>query len=242
MSGQKSGSTLSKDIVEGYASFDIANDKASDDMKLSFRIDKVNLSSETIILRSIDYAKISVDVADRDNIVAGKNPHTLNFRVLDKNNQVLSGYSGVMSLDFPKLSGTLSVPFVRVQNGVSTGVILTPGYVAEKDLRIQAQIPGINDVEGNTVTVLPDVPMSFAFAKQYDRIEAVEGNTDRVRATLYDRYGNISYNAPGYSLSLHIPDEYAKHAVLSGTGYAFSGGALEFDIGATSLPGKAYIV
>lgn len=211
-------------------------------MKLSFRIDKANISSETIRLRSIEYAKISMDVENRERIIAGKESHTVHVKVLDKDNRVLDGYNGVMSLDFPKLSGTLSAPFVRIVNGASTGITLTPGYVAERNLHIQAQIPGIDDIEGDTVTVLPDVPMSFSFAKKDERIEAMEGNMDPTRATLYDRYGNIPYNATGYSLVLHIPDEYKKYATLSGTGYAFSGGILDFDIGATSLPGKAYIV
>lgn len=211
-------------------------------MKLSFRIDKANLSSESVALRSVEYAKISMEVADRDHLIAGKEPHAVQVKVLDKDNRVLEGYNGVMSLDFPKLSGTLSTPFVRIVNGVSTGVTLTPGYVAEKNLHIQTQIPGINDIEGDTVTVLPDVPMSFAFAKKDDRIEAKEGNTNNTRATLYDRYGNIPYNTTGYSLVLHIPDEYKKYATLSATGYTFSGGILDFDIGATSLPGKAYVV
>jgi hypothetical protein len=91
-------------------------------------------------------------------------------------------------------------------------------------------------VEGNTVTVLPDVPMSFAFAKKEDRIEAKESNLDNTRATLYDRYGNIAYNAPGYRLSLNIPEESKKYATLSGTGYSFVDGILDFDIGATDLP------
>jgi len=117
-------------------------------MNLSFRVDSANVSSDTITLRSIDFAKISVDVSDKGNIVVGKAEHTIKVSVLDGNNQVLTGYNGIVSLDFPKLSGTLSSPFIHIVNGVSEAdVTIIPAYVAGKDLRIQAQIPGISTIE-----------------------------------------------------------------------------------------------
>lgn len=146
--GKKLGSTTSRNIIDGYASFDITNTKTSDDMDLSFRIDKANVSSDSLRLRSIDFAKVSIDVADRDHIVVGKEKHKVQVKVLDRNNQVLSGYNGILALDFPKLSGTIDTPFMRIKNGVSeTEANLVPGYVAEKNLRIQAQIPGVGTVE-----------------------------------------------------------------------------------------------
>ncbi len=212
-------------------------------MDLSFRIDRANISSDSALLRSIDFAKVSVEVADREHIVAGKEKHAVRIRVLDRNNQVLSGYNGILSLDFPKLSGTLSTPFVRIAKGVSeTDIFLTPGYVAEKNLRILSQIPGVSAMEGDVVTILPDVPMSFAFVKKDDRMEAREGNLNTTRATLYDRYGNIAYTAMGYNLTLRIPEESQKYASIADTEHTFSGGTLDFDIGATALPGKAYII
>lgn len=117
-------------------------------MNLSFRVDKANVASDSVILRSIDFAKVSVEVADKEHMVVGKEKHDVHIRVLDKNNQVLTGYNGILSLDFPKLSGTFSTPFVHIVHGISdSDITLTPGYVAEKDLHIQAQIPGINTIE-----------------------------------------------------------------------------------------------
>lgn len=212
-------------------------------MDLSFRIDRANISSDSVLLRSVDFAKVSIEVADREHIVAGKEKHAVHIRVLDKNNQVLSGYNGIISLDFPKLSGTLNTPFVRIAQGISeTGMFLTPGYVAEKNLRILSQVPGISVVEGNVVTILPDVPMSFAFVKKDDRMEARESNLNNTRATLYDRYGNIAHTATGYNLTLRIPEESQKYASISVAEHVFSNGTLDFDIGATALPGKAYII
>ncbi len=39
-------------------------------MNLSFRIDRVNKASDSVSLRAIDVAKISLNVEGRDNIVA----------------------------------------------------------------------------------------------------------------------------------------------------------------------------
>lgn len=157
--------------------------------------------------------------------------------MFDKNNQVISGYNGILALDFPKLSGTLSAPFVKIVNGVSEAdIVLTPGTVAAKDIQMSIQVPGINTVEGNIITVLPDVPMSFTFAKKYDRIEARDGNLDATRATLYDRYGNIAYLATGYNLTLEIPQDYQKYTTIPNTVHTFTNGIVDFNIGATTLP------
>lgn len=212
-------------------------------MNLSFRIDAANVSSDAVILHSIDFAKVSVEVEDKEHIIVGKAKHKVNIKILDRNNQILSGYNGILSLDFPKLSGMMSTPFIHITKGLSdTEIFLTPGYVAEKNLHIQAQIPGISTIEGDTVTVLPDVPMSFSFVKKDDRIEAKEGNLDNTRATLYDRYGNIASTAAGYNLTLRIPTESQKYASLPQSVYSFSNGILDFNIAATALPGKAYII
>lgn len=84
--------------------------------------------------------------------------------------------------------------------------------------------------------------MSFSFVKKDDRIEAKSGTMNNTRATLYDRYGNIAYNTTGYNLTLALPEESKKYATLPTTNYAFADGTLQFDIGATALPGKAYIL
>lgn len=240
---KKLGSTESKNVIQGYASFEITNANPSDAMELSFRIDRANIASSPLSLRSIDFAKVSLEVDARDSIVVGKEGHAVRIRMLDRDNQVLTGYTGIASLDFPKLSGTLSAPLVHIVNGVSSsGITLTPGYVAEKNLQIRVQVPGITTIEGNTVTVLPDIPMSFAFAQKDDRMEAKASNVNNVRATLYDRYGNIAYTATGHTLGLRLPEESRKYATIPTAEQAFSGGILNFDVHATALPGKAYII
>lgn len=64
--------TTFKNIIDGYTSFDVTNTSPSDAMNLSFRIDRVNISSSTVVLHSIDFAKIQVEVDNKDHIVAGK--------------------------------------------------------------------------------------------------------------------------------------------------------------------------
>ena len=64
--------------------------------------------------------------------------------------------------------------------------------------------------------------MSFSFTKKDDRLEAKIGNTTPVRAVLYDRYGNIAYNANGYSLDMKIPVSLMKYASLQKTSGEFS--------------------
>ena len=67
--GKEPTSTISTNVIQGYTSFDITDAQTSDDIKLSFRIDRANIASDTLTLRSIDFAKMSVEVADKDNII-----------------------------------------------------------------------------------------------------------------------------------------------------------------------------
>jgi len=93
-------------------------------------------------------------------------------------------------------------------------IFFTPKYVAGKNLSLDAQIPGIDAVDGNNITVLPDVPMSFEFSGGGGKAEAKEGNRVNMRASLSDRYGNIADNTTGYSLSLDVPEQYRRYAAF----------------------------
>jgi len=166
-------------------------------------------------------------VEDRDNIVVGKEKHRLKIRVKDSNGNVLSrqneshgGFNGIVSLDFPKLSGVVEPAFARIVDGVSVGdIFFIPKYVAGKNLALDIQTPGISAVEGNNITVLPDAPMSFEFSGGGGKTEAKEGNRVSMRASLSDRYGNIADNTTGYRLTLDVPEKYRRYTTFSsGTG------------------------
>lgn len=62
--------SVSKNIIEGYTSFDVTNSQSAD-MNVSFRISRpgTSLSSDPLRLRSIDFAKISVEIDGKDAIV-----------------------------------------------------------------------------------------------------------------------------------------------------------------------------
>lgn len=104
-------------------------------------------------------------------------------------------------------------------DGVSVeDIFFVPKYAAGKNLALDVQIPGVQAVEGNTVTVLPDTPMSFEFSGGGGKTEAKEGNSVSMRASLSDRYGNIADNTTGYRLTLDVPEKYRKYATFrSGT-------------------------
>lgn len=81
--GKETGTTTSKTVMEGYTSFDVTNANVSDSMNLTFRIDSANIASEPLYLQSIDSAKISVEVEDKDTIVVGKEKHHIKIIIKD---------------------------------------------------------------------------------------------------------------------------------------------------------------
>lgn len=244
-------SSVSKNMIDGYTTFQIANKEARE-MDVSFQVVRSSgtVTSVPLKLRSIDFAKISVEIEGRDTIVAGKNKHRVTIKLLDREGKLLDrknesngGFNGIVAMDFPALSGRLNMPFAKIVDGQSVDdIFLTPGYVAGKNLQMQMQIPGITTIVGDRVTVSPDVPMSFSFAKKDARLEAKKDNATRVRATMYDRYGNIANNTTGYTLALSIPEGLAKYASVSSNSVNFTEGALEFDLRSTALPGRAYVI
>ncbi len=158
--------------MDGFSSFDLTSNNGGETETIKIALDGSNLET-SIKLTSVDYAKIHVDVDSSDTIVAGKDPHEVHIKVVDKNGALIDGFSGVASLDFPKNSGVLSTNFVSIKNGVNTDKItLTPKYLAAKNLALDIQIPGIKDIESNTVTVLPDVAMRVGLSADQTSLEA----------------------------------------------------------------------
>lgn len=92
--GREVGNTFSKNIMEGYTSFNLTSHRANESIQLKIRIANKNLESPLLTLRSIESARISVDVEDRDHIVAGKEKHRVTIRVKDSNGNILSRANG----------------------------------------------------------------------------------------------------------------------------------------------------
>lgn len=219
---ESSDTKQSKTSVDGFSSFDLTSNNGGETETVKITIEGSNLE-KTITLKSVETAKIQVEVADRDTIVAGKDPHEITIKVLDDKGAVMSGFSGIASLDFPKNSGVISTSFVNIRDGVSVDKILfTPKYLAAENLAIDIQIPGIKDIDGNFITVLPDVPMRVGLAPDQTDLEARSGVQTTVTAKLFDRYGNLAYNhLEGMKAKFTVPGISAKYGRINPAEVAF---------------------
>lgn len=186
--------TLNKAIVDGYTTFEVSSNDGGKELTFELEAKNRGLIS-SVKFRSLDYAKAVVDVENRHSLVVGTGSHLVNIRVVDKTGNELSGFDGMATVSFPKLSGTFDTNYVAIKNAkTATGFLLSPKYVAAKDLKIDVRIPGIRDIEGNIVTVLPDVAMRVALQTEKPAMEAKTGETESIFARLFDRYGNLAYN------------------------------------------------
>ncbi len=239
----------SKSTVEGVLSFEMSADAGStgnNTHKLDFStVDSKGATikmATPLTVQSIDYAKIQVNVANRGSLVAGGSGQTVTLKITDNLGQVLTGFNGVASLDFPKNSGFFSTPFVQITNGTNSGALtFTPGTVAILDAKIDVQVPGIVDVEGGTLSILPNVPMRVGLLSDTAKFEAKVGNSAGITAQLFDRYGNIAYNHPaGMSANFTIPSGYGKYGSISGGNVPFANGEAKVQINSSSSPGTLY--
>lgn len=239
---------LDRAIVEGFTTFEVSTSDGGKDLKFSLEIKNRGLKAETSF-RSLDYAKAVVEVENRDNIVVGKEPHAVRVKLVDENGKALSGFDGVAAINFPALSGIFDTNYLGIKNGLSaTGALLTPKYVAGKDLKIDVRVPGVKDVENDLVTVYPDVPMRVSLETEKPAIEAKTGETETVTAKLFDRYGNLAYNhAEGaYSSKFSIPEHFRKYLRFPGKVFAtdskFKEGVATVTVETTRLPGSPYVI
>lgn len=233
---------LDRAIVEGFTTFEVSTSDGGKDLKFGIEIKNRGLKAETSF-RSVDYAKAVVDVENRGNIVVGKEPHAVRVKLVDENGKTLSGFDGVAAINFPALSGIFDTNYLGIKDGLSvTGALLTPKYVAGKDLKIDVRVPGVKDVENDLVTVYPDVPMRITLETEKPAIEAKTGETETVTAKLFDRYGNLAYNhAEGaYSSKFSIPEHFRKYLRFPGKVFAtdskFKDGIATVTVETTRLP------
>lgn len=109
-------------------------------------------------------------------------------------------------------------------------------------------VPGVKDVEGNVLTVYPDVPMRVSLETEKPAIEALTGETETVTAKLFDRYGNLAYNHGGgaYASKFSIPEHFRKYLRFPGKVFAaeskFKEGVATVTVETTRLPGSPYVI
>lgn len=238
---------VKKTILEGYAAFDVSTNEGGRTLEITVKIPERNLEAKTTI-RSLDYAKILVDVENRAKITAGTGTHAVTIRAVDAGGNALAGFDAAASIDFVKLSGTLSANFLKLKDGNSgTGLVLTPGTLAGENLTLDVRIPGIRDIEGNVVTVFPDVPMRVALETEKAMMEAKTGESETITARLFDRYGNLAYNhaEKEYLARFSIPEAFRKSLRLpenlTAFDNAFQKGVASVTVSATKTPGTPYL-
>ena len=246
---ENKASEFKKTILEGFTTFEISTSDGGKDLSFEIEAQDRGLSAKTDF-RSIDYAKAVVDVENRDSVVVGKAPHVVKVKVVDKDGKTLTGFHGVAAVNFPKFSGTFDTNFVAIQDGLSaTGFVLTPKYVAAENLKIDVRIPGVRDVEDNVLTVYPDIPMRVALETEKPSIEARSGGeTEKITAKLFDRYGNLAYNHGSgvFTAKFSIPNHFQKNLRFVGNTYLaeskFGKGAAVIEVESTRMPGTPYVI
>ncbi|MDD2566021.1 MAG: VCBS repeat-containing protein [Candidatus Gracilibacteria bacterium] len=240
--------SITRGLLEGYSNFRVKSDGNPGTITIKFSVENTNISKE-IKLESIESAKIKLNIENSNNIIAGGNKHKISISVIEnnENNKLLDKFNGVAYFDFPELNGVIVNNFVKIKNGKSEeDVYLFPGIVASKNIKINASVPGVDKIEGNIISVLPDKPMYVGLVNSNPKLEAKAGEKTTIKAALYDRYGNITYNDSSHSIKFQIPEEYQKYAELSGGKYIQSevatSGIAKIDVFATDIPGSAYII
>lgn len=83
--------TLTRSIVDGYTSFDVSSNNGGENINLSISTSNGSLKQDTS-LKTIEYAKVVSEVSDAENIVAGKDPHTVKFKLVDTAGNTLSDF------------------------------------------------------------------------------------------------------------------------------------------------------
>jgi hypothetical protein len=240
---QNSDTKLEKSTVEWVTSFDVSSNSGGQTLTLSIEVDdgsgkKLSTSLST---ESVDRAKIALSVADSGQLIAGGAAKKVDLSVLDGNGNALNRFNGIASLDFPKNSGRFSRQFVTIRDGKNLDPIeFTPGTLAVQNATADVTIPGINEIAGNSLTILPAAPMRVALTSSVAVLEARIGNETEIQATLYDRFSNVAYNHPGgTNARFNIPEVYARYGTI-GESATFTNGVARTTLKTTKKPGSLY--
>jgi hypothetical protein len=189
----------------------------------------------------VDRAKIALSVSDSGQLIAGGATKKVEIAILDGNGAPLTRFNGIASLNFPKNSGQFSRQFVTIRDGKNLDSIeFTPGTLAVQNATADISIPGISEISGNSLTILPAAPMRVALTSSVAVLEARAGNSTEIQATLYDRFSNVAYNhSGGLNAQFVIPDIYAKQGSIEKTA-PFTNGVARTTFKTTKKPGSLY--
>ncbi len=147
-------------------------------MTLSFTVD--GIKTQTFPIRVLESAKVQLERVGGVPLVGG-DPVKVRLRVLDTNNEVVSGFSSFAHLDIPEAAGSFDTDSVRIEAGTSDYFTFIPGRLAG-DHTLSLTIPGIGTIPDIVFSTKPGIPMYVSHAITDDMVEW----------TLLDRYGNLT--------------------------------------------------
>ena len=79
--------------------------------------------------------------------------------------------------------------------------------LAARDIDVELQLEGANDIYKNAITILPDLPIKVDLRLSRDKIEASSTDSSILEAVLKDRYNNDVFtdNSTRFDIEIH-PD------------------------------------
>lgn len=240
---------VTRNILEGYSSYVVKSTGTVWKMQIKYSLEDWTLESSILEVEVLDSAKIVLDVVDKDNIVVWKEKHKINLEVRDGSSpwNLLNKFNWVVYFDYSEINWVIIPNIVKVENWKPVeDIYFYPNFVAVRKSTINAISPWITKVEWNIITVLPDIPMYLWLIISKAKVEAKAWIKSSLKASIYDRYNNITFNDSSHSVDFSIPDKFKKFVDFWWAKYTDTKVALEWvtsiDIFATDMPWEAYII
>ncbi|EKE27248.1 MAG: hypothetical protein ACD_3C00233G0001 [uncultured bacterium (gcode 4)] len=237
--------TLNKWMLEWFANFKVRNTWGKWEMKLKLKVENSSAESE-ITLEAVEYAKIRVNIENKDKIIVWWDKHKLTLDITDNDNKTLTKFNWVAYFEMPELYGVIQPNFTKIKNGKLTeDVYFVPNFVAGRNLKLNVSVPGIDVTENNTITVLPDKPLYVGLTNSKSKLEAKAWVSSVLKAALYDRYWNLTFNDSAHKVTFEIPAEFKKYTNFAWTAFTendnLANWVAKTNVYATDLPGSAFI-
>ncbi len=123
----------------------------------------------------------------------------------------------------PSIHWVIEPNFVKIVNGKnSEDVYLIPNFIAGQNIKLWVTVPWINEITWNVIDILPDVPITIWLTTVKPKLEAKLWEKTNIKATLSDRYWNITFNDSSHNIKFEIPNEYKKYVNFKDNTYTIS--------------------
>lgn len=193
-------SKISLDIFDSSVSFMVRGDnvgtmKIFAKVKNNFAGNDVNLVDEREIL-VVDSAQVALQFENPGNVLKiGTQELPVRLRIVDKDGNLLSGFSSIVNFGLPAGAGNFSLELAEIRNGQTEKFSYYPGTVAGVH-NLTLNIPGIG--------IISDVPLTLV-AGDGMYIDHTETN-DQIIFSVRDRYGNLADYSGKAILSFNAND------------------------------------